>query len=386
MARRKIEGYWTCSYCGTKGIGGLTKTCPDCGHPQSEGLKFSMADGPKKYLEPEIAKDYGKGADWVCAYCESYNRYNQVVCKNCGAARTDAKHDYFGNAMNQDPIDVSEDSTFNAITSQSKKSQQQVTNELEHLLSPCNEEEVSTSNKGQPFWKNIDLKVVFSILGGAVAIIALILLLISIFTPRMYNAQVCDKSWNRSITIQELRTLDESDWEVPLGGRVYDERQEIRDYDHVIDHYDTVEHKVPRREIDHYEYEYSDNGDGTFDEEEIPIYNTVYDIEYEKVPVYKDVPIYDTKYYYKIDRWCYDRTETSSGKTDTPYWPEYNLGYKERESGKSETYTIYFEAGEKKSYFKSVSYEQWKEYDLGEKYHITVVAGLVTEVVPLSNE
>lgn len=386
MDRKKVEGYWTCSYCGTKRIGGLTKTCPNCGNPQSEGLKFYVLNGSKKYLEPEIAKDYGKGADWVCAYCGSYNRYNKTVCKNCGAAKADAKHDYFGKEVTLDSIDVSEYSTSNDITSQREKSQHQVTNELKHSLSPCNEENLNSSNKGQSFWKNINLKVVFSILGGTVATIALILLLISIFTPKMYNAKVCDKSWNRSVTIQELRTVYESDWEVPLGGRIYDERQEIRDYDHVIDHYDVVEQEVPRKEFDHYDYEYYDNGDGTFDEEKIPVYTTVYDTEYEEVPVYKDIPIYDTKYYYTIDRWFYSRTETSSGKTDDPYWPEFNLRYKEKQSGESETYTICFETQEKKSYSKGVSYEQWKEYNIGEEYHITVVAGIVTEVLPLLNE
>lgn len=192
-------------------------------------------------------------------------------------------------------------------------------------------------------------------LSGAAVIIAVIMLLISIFTPKIYDVQLSDKSWNRSISIQELRTFDESDWDVPTGGRVYDEKQEIRDYDHVIDHYDIKEHKIPKQEIDHHDYKCYDNGDGIFDEEEIPVYNAVYDIEYEQVPVYKDVPIYDTKYYYKIDRWCYDRTESSSGKIDNPYWPEFTLDFKEKASGRSETYTIYFETNEKKTYSKSVS-------------------------------
>jgi len=100
------------------------------------------------------------------------------------------------------------------------------------------------------------------------------------------------------------------------------------------------------------------------------------------VPVYVDVPIYDTKYYYKIDKWCYNRTESSSGETDDPYWPEFNLSAKERESGRNETYTIYFETKEKKTYSKNVSYDEWKEFNLGEKYHITVVAGIVTEIEP----
>ena len=376
MARRRIEGYWTCSYCGTKGIGGLTKTCPNCGHPQSKGLKFELDSGSKKYLEPEIAENYGKGADWVCSYCGSYNRYNDESCKNCGAEKVEAEGDYFGNS-------ITEQSSSPCNKEESGDDFYQHNNDTVQNTNYNNYDvDKSSSNTKLSFMRNISLKAVLGILGGTTAIIAIIMLLISIFTPKMYDVELSNKSWDRIITIQELRTFDENDWDVPAGGRVYDERQEIRDYDHVIDHYDIEEHQVPRKEIDHYDYKYYDNGDGTFDEEEIPVYTTVYDIEYEEVPVYVDVPIYDTKYYYKIDKWCYNRTESSSGETDDPYWPEFNLSAKERESGRNETYTIYFETKEKKTYSKNVSYDEWKEFNLGEKYHITVVAGIVTEIEP----
>lgn len=377
MAKRKVEGYWTCSYCGTKDIGGLTKICPNCGNPQSKGLKFYLKEGSKKYLDSKIAKDYGKGADWVCAYCESFNRYSNKICKNCGAQRAEAESDYFGKKQ------TSKQSSPPCKKEEVSDNSYQEYNYMNQNVNHNNyDKEKRYSNKAQNFFGNINLKVLFGLLGGATAIIAVIMLLISIFTPKEYDVQLTNKTWNRSISIQKLITVDENDWSVPPGGRIYDEKQEIRDYDHVIDHYKTKEYKVSRKEIDHYEYKYSDNGDGTFDEEKVPVYKTVYDTEYKKVPVYKDVPIYDTKYYYKIDKWFHNRTESSSGKIDEPYWPEFELGYKEKESGRSETYTIYFETEEKKTFSKNVSYEKWQAYSLGEKYHITVVAGIVTEVEP----
>lgn len=411
MTRKRIEGYWVCSHCG-KTVGGLTKKCPGCGNPQSKGVKFDPKGGPKRYLEPEIAKEYGKGADWVCAYCGSYNRYNKLVCENCGAGKADSEEDYFGNEVKVTPKEdynsehyMSDDKELQSETEEEEKAEDAETPKAEESLSPWKEDESSDnfyqyydymkqnnsynnhdenksfSTKMQNFLKNINFKAVFAFLGGTASIIAIVMLLVWIFTPRTYDAQVADKTWNRNVTIQELRTFDESDWDVPVGARVYDERQEIRDYDKVIDHYDIVEHEVPREVFDHYDYEYYDNGDGTFDEERIEVNKTVYDIEYEKVPVYDYIPIYDTKYYYEIDRWVYDRTEKSSGKMDVPYWPEFTLGTKERESGRSETYTIYFET-EKKTYSKTVSYEEWKKFNLGEKYHITIVAGIVTEIEP----
>ena len=39
---RLVEGLWDCPYCGTKGIGGLTQTCPNCGKTRGEETKFYM--------------------------------------------------------------------------------------------------------------------------------------------------------------------------------------------------------------------------------------------------------------------------------------------------------------------------------------------------------
>ncbi len=96
MAKKIIEGLWDCPYCGQKGIGGLTKSCPNCAHPQDAGTKFYLGE-KKEYLEEDKAKDYGKGADWTCAFCGSLNRYGNTNCNNCGAQRGDSSGDYFEN-------------------------------------------------------------------------------------------------------------------------------------------------------------------------------------------------------------------------------------------------------------------------------------------------
>lgn len=389
MSGKKIEGYWDCTHCGTKGIGGLTKTCPHCGNPQAKNLKFYVKPGAKMYLEPEVANDYGKGADWVCAYCGSFNRYNATVCKNCGAGKVEAEEDYFGKKVNFTPsedytseyYETADEPHSPPYEQENKGDKERVYEDVNNYTTLDTEKDDTSLPEVRSFFSNINFKAVLSIAGGIIGIIALIMLFVSIFTPKEYSAQISDKTWNRSVTIQELRTLKEDDWDVPEGGRIYDSRREIRDYDHVIVDYEIEEYQVPRDELDHYDYEYTDNGDGTFDEEKVPVYKTVYDTEYRKIPIWDDIPIYDIKYYYEIDRWCYDRTEKSSGKTEKPYWPEFILASKERESGKSETYTVYFKV-EDKTYSKSFPYEEWNSYQLGTKVKITVVAGIVTEVEP----
>lgn len=135
----------------------------------------------KTYLDSETAKNYGKGADWVCAYCGSYNRYNSSICKRCGAQKSSSE-------------------------------------------------------------------------------------------------------------------------ENPYGGRVYFSQEELKGYKQEIDHYETVSHQVAKEVFDHYEYEYSDNGDGTFTENRIPKYRTVYETVYKKVPIYVNVPKYDINYHYEIGK------------------------------------------------------------------------------------
>lgn len=96
--KKIIEGLWDCPYCGSKAIGGLTKKCPVCGHPQDINTKFYLGK-KKKYLDPLTAKQYGKEPDWVCPKCTTLNRYMNQLCTNCSTAKSDAEKDYFGNKI-----------------------------------------------------------------------------------------------------------------------------------------------------------------------------------------------------------------------------------------------------------------------------------------------
>lgn len=449
MSGKIVVGYWDCSYCNAKGISGLEKTCPNCGNPVGKNVKYYMKPLKKTYLDSETAKNYGKGADWVCAYCGSYNRYNSSICKRCGAQKSSSEENYFGEKMNQsnDSSNISieedsfrksesslsscyeDDSTNNSSDNSSDNSTNNISNDsddipIDDLIdkssndsddisidSPIDKfnddstdissddsiqdyrnsyEETSTDNHKKK--NNKTLKDVFHLknfkglliaLGSIVALFSIIMLLVSIFTPKVYDAQITNKTWDRTISIEELKTFEESDWDVPYGGRVYFSQEELKGYKQEIDHYETVSHQVAKEVFDHYEYEYSDNGDGTFTENRIPKYRTVYETVYEEVPVYVDVPVYDTKYYYEIDRWCHSRNENTSGESDiSPYWADFELAQNERESGRNETYTLYLQT-EKKEYTTDVSYSEWNDYKEGDKVSITVVGGIVTKVETL---
>lgn len=428
MSGKIVVGYWDCPFCNEKGISGLEKTCPNCGSPAGKNIKYYMKLEKKTYLDSETSKNYGKGPDWVCAYCGSYNRYNSSVCKNCGAPKSSSEENYFGEETNQtnDSFDSSteentyrksesslssnyeDDSTNNSDNVSNDDSTNKFSDDFDNIANDNSTNDSSydyaesyrnsyeTPSTNKPKKRNFKTpKDIFHLVKPKVllissisllALFSIIVLLVNIFTPRVYDAQITNKTWNRTISIEELRTFDESGWDVPYGARVYFQQDEIRDYKQEIDHYETVSRQVEKEVIDHYEYEYTDNGDGTFTENSFPVYKTIYETVYEEVPVYVDVPIYDTKYYYEIDKWCYSRNEkTSGGSNDLPYWADFELAQNERESGRSETYTLSLQT-EKKEYTTNVSYSEWKNYNEGDEVSITVVGGVVTKVEPFSND
>ena len=93
-----------------------------------------------------------------------------------------------------------------------------------------------------------------------------------------------------------------------------------------IYHYKTVTEQKSRQVLDHYDtsYSYSDNGNGTFKQHEnrTPVYHTEYYTESNQEPVYRQDPVFQTKYYYEIERWVDKDSYESSGTDKSPYWNE----------------------------------------------------------------
>lgn len=327
MSDRLVEGIWDCPYCGQKGIGGLEKHCPACGHPQDADTKFYLGQ-EIKYIDSEQAKEYGQGADWICDYCGNMNRVHYKYCSGCGAPREGSEQDYF--------------------------------HRKEKQFTKLEEQPVRSGRR-------------WGLLGILVAMIAIAVLLAM---PKSASAEITEMTWNRAIDIESIVTVDESNWSVPSGGEVYDEKQEIMSYKQVVDHYETVTREVPVQVYDGEDYhtEYQDNGDGTFTEHtySTPRYRTEWETEVTREPVYRQDPVYATKYYYKIDRWMPVRSVETSGDTKDPVWGEVKLAKKEREGNRYETYTLKFAGKNGKTYTATLPLDDWNKYSVGDKVKLKV--------------
>lgn len=338
-----IEGLWDCPYCGTKKIKGGLRECPSCGRPRDENTKFYMPN-EIQYVSEEEESSIIRKPDWICSYCNSLNSDSDDICISCGSKRTDENLDYFS------------------------KEESSKLKETENKTG-LNDNNSFKSNDKNFFKKN--RKILFFI----ISTIILISGIICIFVPRTEIVTLDSFKWEREIGIEELRTVEESDWTLPENARLKSSNLEFSHYQSVLDHYEVKTRQVERQVISGYEEYvtgYRDLGNGYFEEvtAQRPIYETYYETEQYEEPVYRDEPVYLTKYYYEIDKWVYKRSIITQGEDKNPYWGELLLGQNERILSKTENY--YIIALNKKEELKqfSVDYGMWCNLNVGQQVKV----------------
>lgn len=353
MADKIVMGYWDCPYCDEKGIQGTLRECPHCGKPRGNDTKFYMKSkthdevvANNEYLSGEQAQKKGKGADWLCSYCGSYNSATEKICKGCGHERDEEDKSYF---------DVHKETSAEHIVKNSPKQN-------------------TKSNK----------KLAFFI--GAAGALFWLSLLVFFFGPKTKTIVISEKLWEYNVNIEKYQYVSESDWELPNKAEEVTSKREIHHYKQVLDHYEKKTRTYTERvqSGSHVEYSYHDNGDGTFSERShtVPDYEYVTKTEEYDDPVYVSVPVYKKKYYYKIWRWKPFRDVTTSGKNNDPYFGEFTLEEKEREGEKTKKYSIKARM-KKKDEWKvyTVTEEMWQKMQIEKEIKVKMSMGEIKEIV-----
>ena len=351
-----VEGLWDCPFCENKRIKAGQKTCPNCGHPQDENTKFYMPD-EIKYVSEEKAEKISRNPDWQCSFCGSLNSDNLNVCKNCGATKEDSERNYF----------------------EMRKQEEEKKRKKEFR------QENVPQNKPKKKEKKPLLKRALLFLG----ILAIVIFgMMSCLAPKIKNVTINDLDWERTIDIEEIVTHNESDWSLPDDARLQYTKSEIQSYKDVLDHYETVTETKTRSVIDHYEEKssYVDLGNGYFEEqtESVPVYTEETYTEDVEKPVYRQEPVYATKYYYEIDRWTVVDTAKSSGNDQNPFWPEPKLKDGQQTGAEEEHYFVTATYEKKKNKAETERYEmdfsEWKELKKGEKIELKIDAAGFAEI------
>ncbi len=357
MADRVIRGYWDCEHCGTKGIDGLVDICPSCGSGKGKNVRYymkSVEEVSDQELEAAgISKEEndGKHVEWICAYCGSLNNYRDTVCVHCGADREEKEQDYGGDTA-QTMYRKEKDGTLHAAAVQKP------VREETYVTTEDVKEPAKPSSGGMMRW--------------LLPLVAILGILAFLLWPHTTAEAISGFLWQRTVTVEELQTFSESGWSAPANARVTSARNELYGYRDVLDHYRTVYVDRTRQVIDHYDtsYEYTDNGNGTFSEHEVrtPVYRTETYTEPVQEPVYRKEPIYQTKYYYDIDRWVAVRQYETKGSDHDPYWSrEYTLKDNQRDISREEVYyTIYDGTDQVRT-----DYATWKDQALGDGVYVT---------------
>lgn len=330
------EGRWDCPTCGTRGLLGRDTKCQNCGATRPEGIKFYLPENAPKVTNPDQLATAKAGADWICDYCGSSNRAVAPTCSNCGAPQGEKRQ-----AVQAHPLPNADPAPSSPAKSHPKKPRRKL---------------------GCLGW------------GFLATVVALIIFW---FQPQQIDATVTQTHWQRSIEIEQLTTVTESDWSVPDGGHLLSQQEAIHHYERILEGHETRTREVSEEVAvgsESYVCGTVDLGNGFFEDQmcDRTIYETRTRTETYNEPIYRDEPVYQTQYTYEIDRWFAHRMDQTDGQDLNPYWPTIELGPKEREGVRRETYTAYFDGENGESYQIKMPLKTWVAFEVGSQHRIVV--------------
>lgn len=340
-------GRWDCSSCGGKLIPGNNDICPGCGRPRPEDVAFYLPEDAEAATDTAEIRAARAGADWYCLHCGSANpNSREAACEQCGAPRgSSPQHQVREYALDQVP----------------RSAEGAMPERPQPLPAPAP--------------RRSRTKILALAGGGLFLLLVCLLTTLGLglaFWPRDTPVTVTALSWERAIAVERYQQFTEDDWSVPPGGTEVSQRREIRRYDKVFSHNETKTRTVSYREkvgTERYVCGKRDLGNGRFEDKHCTRdkYETKYRTETYQEAVYRDVPVYDTKYTYTIWRWREVRTERLSAANDAPRWPDPTLAKDERLGQRQETYTVVFTDRKGKEYTHKTGQADWENFTLGQQ-------------------
>ena len=307
---------WDCPACDTAKLLGLThRHCPACGSPQDPNARYFPSDEDKVAVvdHPLV------GRDRICPACSSPCASSANNCGNCGSPLDGAKQ-----AEVRDDIVLGQGERFAGETGADAR---QVQRDRRAAMIAEARGEAAPAKPGADAEKQATNKKVWFVLGGIVAIVVAIAVLLSL--EREVEIEATGHSWERTVAIEQFSEVSESAWceRMPTGARLTSRKSEVKSTKKVKDGETCKTRK-------------KDMGNGTFKEIQ------------ECTPKYREDKIYADKCYYRIDKWHVDRTAKAqgTGREPAPTWPAVELRKTgkgncrgcEREGSRGETYTVTF--------------------------------------------
>jgi len=338
---------WDCASCGAKEISGLKKKCPTCDSPKEDRHnEIYYTDKKKgKRLSNEEMNQAGISAehnsDHDCRYCGATLKPTTEVCPICGGKVADSAGD-------------SAAAMGTTAPAEGKKSESKKKRGIVPLL----------------------------IIGGVIAVFCAACGLISMLLgDKTHKSTVESVAWRRTVYEEAYEYAEQEGWELPDDADLIDEERKQKGTEQVVSGYKDEEKCTTEKVQDGYEevcvVEDITYDDGTTDSVETctnePVYKEVENCRIEKVPVYKDKPVYATWYTYDIWDWVEVDSETETGNDYEPVWPAIDVADDNREGDRIEEYTITFEDSDGNKYeYTTESYSEFEKYEDGSSWEIEI--------------
>lgn len=327
-------GRWDCTTCGFKGVRGPEQECPNCGADRPKNVRFYLAEDSEIVQDASVIRQAKSGADWVCSFCGGQNKSTEQICNSCGNSRN---------------------------AKQGDRSLQTRQYKLEDIPTSSEIKETTTPPSNSP---KVSKGCLFS-LG------ALILLFVLFLQNQSIVVTVDGFEWKRSIAVESYKKLIEEDWTLPNKAELINSFDEIHHYRQVLDHYEQRTRTAQRAVgTEQYVCGSKDLGNGYFEDQYCT--RTIYE-NYEETyeaPVYRDEPVYQTKYRYSIYRWVEVDPLITSGKDQQPTWPSTNRVDRQsnqRLGDREEVYRIWVQDDQGKRHQHELELSDWEGLSVGQQ-------------------
>jgi len=287
-------GRWDCGACGHVGNLGPDTKCNQCGSPRPSNVVFYLPSDSDEVSDENQIRKAKSGTNWVCAYCQAQNTATDTVCNSCGSPNTPQEEH---RKLEEKVYDLSE--------------------------VPTSSEDIKRNKQTPPPPPPKKSRKWLKILGIIVGVV-LFFVFLSTFKSDV-DVNVDQKQWSRTIKIEKFDFVTEEDWQVPAEGQLLESFQAVHHHDRVSRGYETktrtVQVKVGEEK---YVSGQKDLGNGYFED----VYSTrpIYEDRTEtyEEEVFEDVPVYQTKYRYKIKKWAETTPLVASGTGDAAVYPQFD--------------------------------------------------------------
>ncbi len=289
-------GRWDCPTCGTRAIPGPETRCPNCHASRPPNVRFYLPDDAELLDSEEARKAAASGPDWICGHCQTQNKAIHTDCQACGNPRDELSED----VALQERQYSSEEVPVGSFAPK-------------RTLHPSEKQ----PKKRKSRWG----------LRGVLMLAALFFggwILLQTF-PKHVQVKVVGFEWQRSIQLEHREVVKKEAWSTPNGAFEVESFKAIREYRQVLRGYEKRTRKVKvQTGTERYVCGKIDKGNGYFVDKYCtrPVYS--YRTETYDEPVYDKVPVYGTKYRFKVWEWVQRPTNVikAGGKNQEARWPE----------------------------------------------------------------